>query len=118
VKRLLPSVAAIAALLSATAAFAAPDATATARLVRVTSPVKHNAQASLVAKVDSAHRCTITVRYKNGPSQARGLKPKYPVHGRVSWTWIVGGNTTLGTWPIRVDCGSAGLFRTRFKVVR
>lgn len=118
VKRLLPSVAAIAGLLAATAAFAAPNAATTARLLSVTSPVKHNAQAKLVAKVNSAGRCKITVHYKNGPSQARGLNAKYLVHGRVSWTWIVGGNTTLGTWPITVNCGSAGSFRTHFKVVR
>jgi hypothetical protein len=31
---------------------------------------------------------------------------------------MVGGNTTLGTWPIQVNCGSAGSFRTHFKVVR
>ena len=90
-KRLLPFVAAIAALVAATAVFAASNAATTARLVRVTSPVNHNAQAKLVARVRPRHRCTITVRYKNGPSHARGLNPKYPAHGRVSWTWTVGG---------------------------
>jgi len=47
-----------------------------------------------------------------------GLNPKRPRHGRVSWTWMVGGNTTLGKWPITVNCGSAGSFRTHFKVIR
>jgi hypothetical protein len=118
-KRLPAFVAVIlAVLVAATAVFAAPKAATTARLVSITSPVKHNAQARLVAEVHPAHRCEITVRYKIGPSHARGLNPKYPVHGRVSWTWIVGGNTTLGSWPITVNCGSAGSFRTHFKVVR
>src|SRR2546425_8155859 len=27
--------------------------------------------------------------------------------GNVSWTWIVGSNTTPGQWPIHVTCGSA-----------
>ena len=90
----------------------------TARLVSVTSPVKKNAHATLVAHVVPARRCSITVHYKSGPSQAQGLNPKRPVHGRVSWTWIVGGNTTLGKWPITVNCGSAGSFRTHFKVIR
>jgi hypothetical protein len=40
------------------------------------------------------------------------------VHGYVIWKWRVGGNTTLGTWPIQVDCGSAGSFRTHFTVIR
>ena len=117
-KRLVPSVVGVAALVAAAAAFAAPSTTATARLVSVTSPVAHNAHATLVAHVVPARRCKIAVLYKNGPSQARGLSPKSPVHGRVSWTWLVGGNTTLGTWPIHVSCGSAGSFRTHFTVVR
>ena len=117
-KRLLLSVAGIAALVASTAAFAAPKTTTTVQLGRVTSPVAHNAHATLVAHIAPAQRCTIAVLYKNGPSHAQGLNPKRPVHGRVSWTWIVGGNTTLGTWPIQVNCGSAGSFRTHFKVVR
>ena len=117
-KQLLLSAAGIAALVASTAAFAAPNATATARLVSVTSPVAHNADATLVAHVVPARRCKIAVLYKNGPSHAQGLSPKSPVRGRVSWTWVVGGNTTLGKWPIQVNCGSAGSFRTHLKVVR
>ena len=117
-KQLLLSVAAIAALVASTAAFAASNATTTVRLVSVTSPVAHNAQATLVAHVVPAQRCTIAVLYKIGRSHAKGLNPKLPFHGRVSWTWIVGGNTTLGKWPIQVNCGSAGSLRTHFKVVR
>jgi hypothetical protein len=30
---------------------------------------------------------------------------------------MVGGNTTLGRWPITVSCGSAGSFRTSFQVI-
>jgi hypothetical protein len=118
VKRLLLSVGGIAALVASTAAFAAPNTAATARLVSVTSPVKKNAHATLVAHVAPAQRCKIAVLYKSGPSEAQGLNPKRPVHGRVSWTWMVGGNTTLGKWPIQVNCGSAGSFRTHFKVIR
>ena len=117
-KRLLSSAVVIAAVLGVAAAFAATNAATRARLVRVTSPVARNAHATLVAHVVTARRCTIAVLYKSGPSQARGLNPKRPVQGRVSWTWMVGGNTTLGRWPIRVSCGSAGSFRTHFTVVR
>jgi hypothetical protein len=118
VKRLLFSVAGVGALVAATAAYAAPNAATTARLVSVTSPARRNAHATLVAQVVPARHCTITVHYKSGPSVAQGLNPKRPVHGRVSWTWMVGGNTTLGRWPITVNCGSAGSFRTHFKVIR
>jgi hypothetical protein len=116
VKQLLLAVAGIAALVASTAAFAAPNATATARLVKLTSPVSPGADATLVARVQPARRCTITGYYKSGLSVAQGLYPKRPRHGRVSWTWMVGTNTTAGRWPIRVRCGSAGSFRTSFRV--
>jgi hypothetical protein len=118
VRRFILSAAVICALVGAAVAFAAPNTTATARLVSITSPVRRNAHATLVAHVVPARRCKITVLYKSGPSQAQGLNPKRPVRGRVSWTWMVGGNTTLGRWPIQVSCGSAGSFRTHFKVIR
>jgi hypothetical protein len=117
-KRLLTSVAGVAALVAATAAFAAPNTTSKARLVSVTSPVRRNAYATLVAHVVPARRCRITVHYLSGPSVAQGLYPKRPRHGRVSWSWMVGGNTTLGRWPITVNCGTAGSFRTHFRVIR
>jgi hypothetical protein len=115
--RLLVSLAAFGALVSATAAFAASHAATTARLVSVTSPARRNSYARLVAHVVPVRRCTIAVLYKSGPSQAQGLNPKRPVRGRVSWTWKVGGNTTLGRWPIQVRCGSAGSFSTHFRVI-
>lgn len=119
-KRLIISLIGIAALVAAAAAFAAPGTVSTARLVSVTSPVRRNSHATLIAKVVTAHRCSITVHYKSGPSHAQGLDPKRPApggNGRVYWTWMVGGNTTLGRWPITVSCGSAGSFRTSFQVI-
>jgi hypothetical protein len=85
-------------------------------LVRVTSPTSPGSYATLVARVTPARRCAITVYYKSGPSVAQGLYPKRPRNGRVSWTWMVGTNTTAGRWPIQVSCGSAGSFRTSFRV--
>jgi hypothetical protein len=118
VKRLLLSVGGTIALVVTSAAFAAPSSTATARLVHVTSPVSPGAHATLVAHVVPAHRCTITVYYKSGRSVAQGLYSKRSRNGRVSWTWMVGTNTTAGRWPIKVSCGSAGSFRTSFRVAR
>jgi hypothetical protein len=118
VKQLVLSVAGIAALVASTAAFAASNAATSARLVGVTSPARRNAHAALIAHVVPARRCTITVHYKSGSSHAQGLNPKRPVHGYVTWKWLVGGNTTLGRWPITVNCGTAGSFRTSFRVIR
>jgi micrococcal nuclease len=118
VKRLLFSLIATAALTAAASAFAAGTAATATRLVGVTSPARRNADASLIARVVPARRCTIAVLYKSGPSHAQGLGPKRPVRGYVVWKWRVGGNTTLGTWPIQVNCGSAGSFRTHFRVTR
>ena len=114
-KGLLASLAGIAALVGSTVAFAAPNTAATVRLVYVTSPVRAGAHAILVARVHPAPLCTIAVHYKTTISHARGLYPKRPVHGRVSWTWMVGTNTTPGRWPITVNCGSAGRFTTHFR---
>jgi micrococcal nuclease len=102
----------------AAAALAGTHVATTARLVGVTSPAKRNADATLIAHVVPARRCAIAVLYKSGPSHAQGLIPKRPVRGHVIWKWRVGGNTTLGTWPIQVNCGSAGSFRTHFRVIR
>jgi hypothetical protein len=118
VKRLVPSLVGMAALMAAAAAFAAPNTATTARLVGVTSPARRNAEAALIARVAPARRCTIAVLYKSGPSHAQGLGPKRPVRGFVVWKWQVEGNATLGRWPIQVNCGSAGSFRTHFKVIR
>src|SRR3954452_1452169 len=103
VKRLLSAVVGIAALVTATAAFATTHVTATARLVSVTSPVSPGSYAKLVGHVVPARRCTITVIYMSGSPHASGLYPKRPRHGRVSWRWMVGTNTTAGRWPIYVD---------------
>jgi acyl-CoA hydrolase len=118
VKRVVLLIAGATALVAAAAAVAAPAATTSARLVHVTSPVSRGDHATLTAHVVPARRCMITVFYKSGTSRAQGLYAKRPVHGRVSWTWMVGTNTTPGRWPIRVSCGSAGSFQTSFKVTR
>ena len=106
----------VAAGIIVTTVAAAPAATTTARLIRVTSPVSRGYSATLVARVVPSRTCSITVTYKSGPSHAQGLYPKRPSNGRVSWTWKVGTRTTPGRWPIRVACGSAGSFRTSFVV--
>ncbi len=74
-------------------------------LVTVTSPAARGHDATIVVETSPAARCLIAVRYKSGPSRAKGLGPKAAdSRGRVAWTWRVGTNTTPGTWPISVVC--------------
>jgi hypothetical protein len=103
-------------LLVLTAGLVATSAAdARVRLVSVTRGVP-GSDATLVASVSPARTCSITVHYKSGPSRAKGLYPKRPVRGRVSWSWRVGTNTTPGRWKITVSCGSAGSLNTSFVV--
>jgi competence protein ComEC len=71
----------------------------------VTSPVAPGDDATLTAQTSANASCQITVYYKSGPSKAKGLTPrKADANGFVSWTWVVGTNTTPGTWRIVVTC--------------
>ena len=114
-KRLLASVAGVGALVAATAAFAAPSSTATARLVYVTSPVSAGAHAILVARVHPARRCTITVYTRAALQAPRASTPSARCtgasHGR-GWS----GQTRRPAGGRSVRCGSAGSFRTHFRV--
>ena len=89
------------------------SASARVRLVSVTSPVRAGSYATVRVAVSPSRTCSITV-YLNeiGPSHARGLYPKRPSRGRVSWTWKVAARTAPGRWPIHVSCGRAGWFNT------
>jgi hypothetical protein len=70
--------------------------------------VAHGSDATLQVRTAPNTSCSIEVDYKSGPSKAAGLGPATSdATGSVSWTWKVGANTTLGSWPIIVTCGSA-----------
>lgn len=89
-------------------------------LISVTSPAIPFTDATLTISTTPGATCSIVVRYKSGPSRAKGLVPKVAGgSGRVSWTWRVGSNTTPGRWPIVVTCqkgGDHGELRTSFEV--
>ena len=112
-RKAVATVAAMAAL-----AVAAPSS-ASVRLVGISpQPAYRGNPVTLTARVSTSRvRCSITVYYKSGSSEAQGLYPKRPVRGRVSWTWLVGTRTTPGRWPIFVSCGRAGTLRTSFRVL-
>jgi hypothetical protein len=103
-------------LLAATALVLPASASAAVKLVSVTSPASPGSDATLTAKVSKTATCNIIVMYMSGSSHASGLYPKRALNGRVSWTWMVGTNTTGGRWPIYVVCGAAGALQTSFVV--
>lgn len=75
------------------------------KLVSLTSPASPGDNASITIQTVPNAACMITVRYKSGPSRARGLNPRNADHeGTVTWTWRVGTRTTPGRWPIIISC--------------
>jgi hypothetical protein len=94
---------------------AAPGESAVRR-VSFTGVVSPNEYARLEVRVLPRARCTITVIYATGESQARGLRAK--TGGLIVWRWKVGSTTSPGRWPVRVDCGSSGRLNLRLRVLR
>ena len=73
-------------------------------IVSVTSPVSRGAIATLAAQAPPGATVSITVYYKSGPSRAAGLSAKVAdANGKVSWSWVVGTNTTPGSWRIVIE---------------
>jgi competence protein ComEC len=83
-------------------------------IVTVTSPVARGEKATLIARTLPGAKCTITVYYKSGPSDASGLDPKVADgKGKVSWTWKVAGSVPPGTYKIVVTANLYGQSITR-----
>jgi hypothetical protein len=86
----------------------APVQPAGVSFVNAPLTARHGQATTLIVKTSPNTGCSIQVVYKSGPSKAQGLVAKTSDGaGNVSWTWIVGSNTTPGQWPIYVTCGSA-----------
>lgn len=89
-------------------------------VVSLSSPVAPFSDAIVEVRTTQGATCRITVRYKSGPSQAKGLIPKTADNGgRIVWQWRVGSSTTPGRWPIEVVCEKGedrGEVRTSFEV--
>jgi micrococcal nuclease len=96
---------------------AANSAASTVRLKSLTSPVSAGSHATIAVSVSRPSSCAIVVLYKSGSSHAHGLTDKRSVGGVVSWTWMVGTNTTPGRWKILVDCGKGGFLSTTFRTL-
>jgi micrococcal nuclease len=88
----------------------APAPTEPTDSLTVTLPpgtVAKGSAASIEIKTTAGANCSIVVRYKSGPSKAKGLEPKVADgNGKAVWSWNVGSNTSSGTYPVTVTCGS------------
>lgn len=68
--------------------------------------IGRNEDAHVTIKGQPGVEYEITVYYKSGPSTAKGLESKVAdENGYVTWTWHVGGRTSLGTFEILVTGG-------------
>lgn len=68
--------------------------------------VGRNEDAHVTIKGQAGIEYEITVYYKSGPSTAKGLEMQVAdENGYVTWTWHVGGRTSLGTFKIVVTGG-------------
>ena len=94
--------------------FAAPAPTSIRAPAKVTitkhpGTVRRGATASVTIKTAAKASCSITVRYKSGPSTAAGLGSKQAnANGVASWSWKVGTRTTAGSWPVIISCKGQG----------
>lgn len=78
-------------------------------IVDVTSPVSPGSSATVKVKTAPGADCSIAVEYKSGRSKAKGLdSKKADAAGDVSWTWVVGSNTSSGWYPITVTASMDG----------
>jgi micrococcal nuclease len=73
--------------------------------------------ASVTIKTAAKASCSITVRYKSGPSTAAGLVSKQAnANGIASWSWKVGTRTTAGSWPVLISGQGQGTAQTVVRV--
>jgi len=79
-------------------------------IVSLTSPISRGSNATITINTTPNVLCTITVYYKSGPSEAKGLEPKNSDgNGNCTWSWKVGARTTHGDWKIVITAGSENI---------
>jgi endonuclease YncB( thermonuclease family) len=79
-------------------------------IIRLTSPIEANQEATLKAKVTPGATASIIVKYKGGASSAAGLESKQAdAEGIVSWSWKVSPDTKAGSWSIKVTCNGESI---------
>jgi hypothetical protein len=86
-----------------------PSPTAAAATAAVTIPggslsARRVQRVTLVARATPGAECSIDIGYQGAPRLDPAAADRT---GVVSWTWRVGAQAPLGTWPITVSCGGA-----------
>ncbi|MFR9710010.1 pilus assembly protein [Paenibacillus sp. MB22_1] len=75
-------------------------------------------RATVLAQVAPGSTAKLTVYYKSGVSQAKYLgEATADDQGQISWTWLVGGNTTPGTWSFVIETEEGIRTTATFEVV-
>jgi hypothetical protein len=114
----LAALAVVAALVVIVSASAATQPKPYVQILSSPEIVPKGEQGTLVAKVTPSNaNCDLVIYLSSGPSQARGLGRRRAVNGRVSWTWTVARNTSGGTHPTYVECGTTGIAKTWIRYV-
>lgn len=90
---------------------------APAVITSVPNPAYPGSRATVTAKVKPGQNAAIKVVYKSGNSKARYLGMQTAdTSGNLSWTWLVGGNTTPGDWTLIVEVDGASAAEASFEV--
>ncbi|SFV03200.1 thermonuclease family protein [Alicyclobacillus macrosporangiidus] len=88
---------------SGSSAGTAASSAGTLRIVASHLDVARGEEASVTIHTAPGAQAHIEVRYKSGPSHAKGLVDQTAdASGRVTWTWTVGTSTTPGDWPVTI----------------
>lgn len=89
----------------------------TVTVTSVPSPAYPGQRATVTAKAEPGESVSIKVVYKSGRSTARYLgRQTADASGNLSWTWLVGGNTTPGEWSLVVESDNGALAEASFEV--
>ncbi|MGG6312825.1 TadE/TadG family type IV pilus assembly protein [Paenibacillus macerans] len=74
-------------------------------------------RAAIKARIAPGTTAKLTVYYKSGVSQAKYLgEAAADDEGIVTWNWLVGGNTTPGTWSFVIETGNGSRTTAQFEV--
>ena len=87
-----------------------PDTASEITFVSMTTPVGKNEDATVTVQGLPNTEYDITVYYPSGISTAEGLeKKRSDADGNVSWTWRIGGNTSLQTHYLTITGGNSAI---------
>ncbi|GGA37363.1 hypothetical protein GCM10010917_23170 [Paenibacillus physcomitrellae] len=81
------------------------------------NPAFAGSKATIKARISPGGTANLTIYYKSGKSTAKYLgTATADEHGILTWTWLVGGNTTPGTWEFVIETPEGGVSESLFTV--